>query len=312
MHWIGLIPKQRWGDDNGMGVLPLARYLNSLGVIFDSTPANSNTQGHTPNHKAAWGGNLALLQYFRDEHGVYDTVQDTAGNFCADLAKMGGKMDCYNWLLEHGNGERAESYRALGLDMGADMDAVRSRFMELAKKCHPDKSSRQDGNQDECFVRIKAAYEHLAEGGFGKQKNPKFDELKLIENHRLDSPSGPEEQDDLFIARLIAVLSDYGDDGFPVSLIARRWNQIWPDRPFPQEYVITRTVKRSKKGEKPGTMVLQKKVKLLKWLKWKTKHSKVYFRNIDGDVLAFEYKDREHEKNNEKDSGPPCPTLSIM
>ena len=47
-----------------------------------------------------------------------------------------------------------------------------------------------------------------------------------------------DDNDDLFMARLIAVISDYNDNGFPVALIARRWNQIWPDRPFPSEYVI--------------------------------------------------------------------------
>ena len=52
---------------DGSGVLPLARYLHSLGIVYESTVDNSNTQGHTPNHKAAWGGNLPLIQYFRDE-----------------------------------------------------------------------------------------------------------------------------------------------------------------------------------------------------------------------------------------------------
>mmetsp|Transcript_44338 Transcript_44338/g.93129 ORF Transcript_44338/g.93129 Transcript_44338/m.93129 type:complete len:538 (-) Transcript_44338:253-1866(-) len=326
MHWIGLVPKKRWKDnknqdkgdgtnekhDDGSGVLPLARYLHSMGIVYESTPENSNTQGHTPNHKAAWGGNLSLLQYFRDEHGVYDVVQDGAGNYCADIAKMRGNTVCHQWLLEHGSGDRAESYRVLGLDVNADMEAVRSRYMELARTSHPDKIlSKSDGADEkkeeaiDDFVRIKAAYEHLTkEGGVGRQKNPKFDELKLLENHRRieDTLGGSsvrhdEDNDDgMFLSRLIAVLSDYGDDGFPVSLIARRWNQIWPDRPFPKEYVITRTVKCSKAdGDGSGVMVLRKKVKLLKWLKWRCKNSGIYFRNIDGDVLAFEYKEMEEK-----------------
>ena len=89
MHWIGLVPQKTWGGDaqeegghgstkadDGTGVLPLARYLHSLGVTYESTPDNSNTQGHTPCHKAAWGGNLPLIRYFRDEHNVYDSLQD--------------------------------------------------------------------------------------------------------------------------------------------------------------------------------------------------------------------------------------------
>lgn len=325
MHWIGLVPQKRWMGDNatdcsgvvgnetggnrnvedGSGVIPLARYLHSLGVVYESTTQNSNTQGHTPNHKAAWGGNLSLLKYFRDEHGVYDTVQDGAGNYCADIAKMRGNVECSTWLLEHGSGDRAESYRVLGLDVGADMDAVRSRYMDLARMNHPDKVNRiesadekkEDTITDE-FVKIKSAYDHLTkEGGVGRQKNPKYDEVRLIENSKrvegmatAGSQQDPGD-DDLFVARLTAVISDYGTDGFPVSLIVRRWNQIWPDRPFPTEYVITRTVQCSKEsGDGSGSMVLRKKVKLLKWLKWKCKNSNVYFRNIDGDTLAFEYK----------------------
>ncbi|KAL3799705.1 hypothetical protein ACHAW5_000392, partial [Stephanodiscus triporus] len=122
-HWVGLVPRKRWGgcgdgdcddmDDNGndgSGVLPLARYLRSKGVSYDSSPPNRNAQGHTPAHKAAWGGNLALLRYYRDEFGVYDTVQDVAGNYCADIARMRGNDECRAWLLEEGNGRRAESY----------------------------------------------------------------------------------------------------------------------------------------------------------------------------------------------------------
>ncbi len=312
MHWIGLVPSKRWSgdgnDDTGMndgsGVLPLARYLHSLGVVYSSTADNSNTQGHTPNHKAAWGGNLPLMQYFRDTHDVYDTVQDAAGNYAADIAKMRGNKDCHRWLLEHGSGARAESYRILGLEVGADLCVVRSRYVELARAMHPDKAPQQRDIDDEKkeetvndFVTIKAAYEHLTkDGGVGQQKNPKFDELKLLEDHkRMQDESNPErndfDSDDLFIARLIAILSDYGDDGFPVALIARRWNQIWPDRPFPNEYVIQRTVRCSKHdGDGSGTMVISKKVKLLKWLKWKRDQCKcscLSFCDRNGEVLAF-------------------------
>lgn len=210
-------------------------------------------------------------------------------------------------LLEHGNGDRAESYRVLGLDVGTDIEEVRRRYMELARINHPDKVNQQNVNQQNVdekkeeatsddFIKIKAAYEHLVkDGGVGTQKNPKYDELKLLEDHkRMNNDVGESGEevaadDDMFMARLIAVLSDYGDDGFPVSLIARRWNQIWPDRPFPTEYVTERTVKCSKHdGDGTGVIVLRKKVKLLKWLKWKSTGSSVYFRNIDGDVLAFD------------------------
>ena len=328
MHWIGLIPQKRWpsvadiDDDlanrsDGSGVLPLARYLNSLGITYESTTDNSNAQGHTCMHKAAWGGNLSLLQYFRDEHNVYDTVQDLAGNYCADIAKMRDNMECHRWLLEHGSGDRAASYKALGLEVGVDMDTVRSRYHELARMHHPDKINSNDEKKEEEivdeFVKIKAAYEHLTkEAGMGAQRNPKFDELKLLEDHRRMNNNNSDDtrsdisddtggDDDMFIARLIAVISDYGDDGFPVSLIARRWNQIWPDRPFPTEYVTERRVQCSKdNGDGSGMMLVRKKVNLLKWLKWKCKGSNVYFRNCNGRVLAFDGSDRTNQ--NEKRS----------
>jgi ankyrin repeat protein len=324
MHWIGLIPQKRWcsGDNNkgggdttttlddGSGVLPLARYLHRLGISYESTIDNSNTQGHTCNHKAAWGGNLPLLKYFRDEHNVFDTIQDAAGNYCADIAKMRGNMECHQWLLEHGSGDRAESYKILGLEVGVGMDIVRKRYMELAKMNHPDKVLTQDEKKEDNvvvddFIKIKQAYEHLTkQNGMGTQKNPKYDELKLLECQKeVKDASGncnddnDDDDDDLFVARLIAVITDYGEKGFPVGLLSRRWNQIWPDRPFPTEYIIERSIKCHSKEDAGGgggggdddmgnKMVIQKRVKLVKWLKWKCRGTKVQFHQTGGEVLA--------------------------
>jgi len=301
-HWIGLIPKKRWRgdhhqvnnsnnnsndfhkdddvDNDGSGVLPLAQYLHSLGISYTSNPSNCNTQGHTPAHKAAWGGNLALLQYYHTVHGVYDTAQDVAGNYCADIARMRKNINCVAWLQECANGKRAESYAVLGLDGNtATEDDVRRRFIELAKASHPDSRGgrrRRSGEEhhqqqhpqdeenddahdddiqreemtenDEEFVKIRAAYEHLTkDGGVGNQRNPKYDEVKLLEDRRritnnndnndddllilsssddgIDDDNNNnngviDDDDDLFMARLIAVISDYDENcGFPVALI---------------------------------------------------------------------------------------------
>ena len=323
MHWIGLVPQKRWGInlsdgdefgsengascDDGTGVLPLARYLHSLGVTYESTPANSNTQGHTPMHKAAWGGNLPLIRYFRDEHGAYDSLQDQAGNYCADIAKMRGNAEVHRWLLDHGSLDRRESYRVLGLDEGASDEEVRKRYHELARRRHPDKQHRMatndgggDGGDEKIasdderwdFLRIKEAYEHLTkEGGVGKQQNPKYSDVKLLEAQKNFDGDGCDgnksNDDDLFLARLAAVLSDYGEEGFPVSLIARRWNQIWPDRPFPtpDEYIIEWKAKCRNAG---GIKVVKKKTKLLKFLRWRCRGTDIQFRAVDGDMLAFD------------------------
>jgi hypothetical protein len=247
-------------------------------------------------HKASWGGNLPLIQYFRDEHNVYDSLQDQAGNYCADIAKMRGNVEVHRWLLEHGSLDRQESYRILGLDDGASDEEVRKRYHELARRRHPDKRHRMVGGDDEGeeddFLRLKEAYEHLTkEGGVGKQQNPKYNEIKLLEAQSRFHGDGrslsDDNDDDLFLARLAAVLSDYGEDGFPVSLIARRWNQIWPDRPFPtpDEYIIER---KAKCGYGEGVKVVKKKTKLLKFLRFKCRGTTIQFKAVQGDVLAFD------------------------
>lgn len=318
MHWIGLIPQKRWcgakenetasnnkteDSVDGSGVLPLARYLHELGMSYQSSPGNSNTQGHTCNHKAAWGGNLPLLKYFRNEHDVFDTIQDAAGNYCADIAKMRGNLDCYQWLLEHGSGDRAESYQILGLDADVGMDVVRKRYMELAKMNHPDKVAARQINEKKDdfvvndFIKIKQAYEHLIkQNGVGTQKNPKYNERKLLECQKdMKDATGrvDDDDDDLFVARLVAVITDYRGKGFPVGLLARRWNQIWPDRPFPTEYVIERSIKCNTKygGDvddvETGKMTIlqRRKVKLVKWLRWRCRGTKIRIDVNGGEVL---------------------------
>jgi DnaJ-class molecular chaperone len=107
---------------------------------------------------------------------------------------MRGNGEVHQWLLEHGSGDRAESYEILGLEVGADMEAVKRRYWKLAREQHPDK--RQQSLLDDCnyisdnesFMRIKAAYEHLTkENGVGKQRNPKYEEVKFLENQRMES-----------------------------------------------------------------------------------------------------------------------------
>lgn len=53
-----------------------------------------------------------------------------------------------------------EAYRALGLDPGADDDAVRTAYRERVKEVHPDRPS---GDEDE-FKRVNRAYEQLTKG----------------------------------------------------------------------------------------------------------------------------------------------------
>lgn len=62
---------------------------------------------------------------------------------------------------EDGQGERptvAEAYETLGLDPGADLEAVRRAYRERAKETHPD-----CGGDPEAFIRVREAYERLRE-----------------------------------------------------------------------------------------------------------------------------------------------------
>ena len=75
-------------------------------------------------------------------------------------------------------------------------------------------------------------------------------------------------------------------------------HHIWPNRPFPCEYVIERTVQ----VDDSTTTVIRKKVRLLRWLRWKRDRSKcttVYFRTVEGVVLAFN-KTRQHQEEGYK------------
>ena len=143
------------------------------------------------------------------------------------------------------------------------------------------------------FLKVKEAYEHLTkEGGVGKQQNPKYSDVRLLEaqkqfNDEEKHLADDNDDDDLFLARLAAVLSEYGEDGFPVSLIARRWNQIWPDRPFPtpDKYIIER---KARCGDGEGIKIVEKKTKLLRFLRFKCKGTKIHFRAVEGEVLGFD------------------------
>ena len=325
-HWIGLVPSHRWKSQDGSGVLPLAKYMHANGLSYASTRDNQQNQGHTPLHKAAWGGNIALMEYFCQEHGVCDNLQDTAGNYAADLAIMGGHAEAHDWLLQFGSRARVESLQDLGFEKAtATKEEIHIRYKELAKMYHPDKLMANGNNDDEMFVKIKAAFEHLIhQDGRGFQRNPKHQAFRMLTNvtksnnndiktkvkgkrqsdHSDDvnrdtttttmvGDHDGEDDDMLFRARILAVISDYGDKGFPISNIARRWNQIWPEQPFPspEDYIIQVPSVVKKDGDNGAvqleTVVIPKRVRLLKFLKWKC-GKVVFFRKLEGVELAFQ------------------------
>ena len=66
-HWLGTTPAERSGQ-GGAALLPTARWLQGHGVDWHAP----QRQGHSPLHKASWGGHLALCRWLRDECGALD------------------------------------------------------------------------------------------------------------------------------------------------------------------------------------------------------------------------------------------------
>ena len=112
---------------------------------------------------------------------------------------------------------------------------------------HPDRGAGDEAS----FRAIKAAFDHLVlRGGRGTQKNQKHARVELIaaSNQAASDAKTATTDDadpdlDLFQARLLTVLSDFGSKGFPIPGIAKRWNQIFPNEPFPTEYIVKRVSK---------------------------------------------------------------------
>jgi ankyrin repeat protein len=252
VHWIGLYPRKE--DEESVDLIPMATWLDSQpGVTFRLT----QRQGHSPLHKAAWGGHLSLIQYLHQHQDLWDDSQDDAGNFAADLADMANTprhAEIAKYLRNHCSRARAESCAILGVPVSATDCDIRKAYLKRARELHPDRNGEipsaeslaTTSNSDHEFDALNKAYRHLVdEGGKGSQSNPAHS-LKLMLQHvsatnkSNTSISENEPVDEspasLFKARLIAVLLEYGDKGLDLSNVKKKWRQVWPDEAFP-EYV---------------------------------------------------------------------------
>jgi len=309
VHWLGLTTR---GGQDGSKAVEMGEYLSSLGCDFGSS--NTQSQGHTSLHKAAWGGQHEnFLLWLRDKKGVWDTATDCAGNFSADLAGMNRHDSIAEFLRDGFSDERRKSCEVLGVDVSnATEDEIRKSYLKLAKVHHPDA-----GGNEADFDRIKKAFDHLVlEGGKGSQKNTKHQRLELItagkvtHNTSNNNNNGSDEEyhikrvwgadgdsdklsdqefvdDDLFKARLLIVLSDFGSKGFPISNVQKRWNQIWPNSPFPPPSTYTAT-----RVNKKGQLYVKHGVKLLEFLKDKCADVVRFEGGKGGVMLAFEREKR--------------------
>ena len=257
IHWVGICPMNRANndetskEDDGKELIPLAKWLAEQPKIDYHA---KQRQGHSALHKAAWGGHLALIEYLRNEHGLWDDSPDDAGNFAADLADMANTdrhTKIAQYLRQHCSRARAESCAILGVHVQANSQEIRKAYLERARQLHPDHhqsretndTSRHDDDTD--FDALHKAYIHLTqENGYGNQSNPAHS-LKLMlkvsglveqdENQK----SGSISDSSFFKARLIAVLLEYGNKGLDASNIKKKWKQVWPGVPFPEMNKMT-------------------------------------------------------------------------
>ena len=113
---------------------------------------------------------------------------------------------------------------------------------------HPDRATTNDAAVD--FSELQKAYDHLImEDGIGKQRNPAHS-LKLMLKATATGRDDNTLQNDnnCFKARLIAVLLEYGSKGLDVGNIKKKWKQVWPDVPFPEELTFTTGAQQKRKG----------------------------------------------------------------
>jgi curved DNA-binding protein CbpA len=126
-----------------------------------------------------------------------------------------------------------------------------------SSSCDDKGNSQQEINQSANnieFDELRKAYEHLTIGGgvATRQRNPAHSINLLLEmqavattnstthdtgaanekSSSLSSSPSSTDDDNLFQARLLAVLLEYGDKGLDLSNSAKKWNQVWPDVPL--------------------------------------------------------------------------------
>lgn len=199
VHWMGLAPADA-------PVVEMATWLHK-----DLQLAMKNhvlqRQGHSPLHKAAWGGHLSLCRYLHETVGLWDDVQDAAGNYAVDLARMAQHNDnaaMVDYLQRVASRATLHACRVLEVSLHAHERSahdIQRAYRTTVRSCHPDGrqkrrqvwlqqqtvSTTSSTNDDfeateehlaQLFHELTRAYRHLMACATNDRDND-----KLLENH---------------------------------------------------------------------------------------------------------------------------------
>jgi len=138
-HWLGKSPIQD---------VELVRNTCDLLFVQCKVEYNSpNNHGQTPLHKAAYAGNLTVVQYLVEQFDVVDDIRDNHGNTAADCAERSQNNELAKWIRRHASVEVHQAIDVLGLQREKHSisppspQRIREAFLQLAKVHHPDVSS---------------------------------------------------------------------------------------------------------------------------------------------------------------------------
>ena len=157
-HWLGKCPiyheNSRTSTDQEEATSESSRHhlYRMCDWLFEDcqVPYNkANFYGQTPIHKAAYAGNIPILECLVNTYGLLDTVRDQQGNSAADCAERGQQYEAARWIRRHASPFLSQALDQLGLKWDVrtmnlpSVVEIRGQFKRLAKVFHPDRQQPQ-------------------------------------------------------------------------------------------------------------------------------------------------------------------------
>lgn len=124
----------------------------------------ANHHGQTPLHKAAYAGNLPMLEYLLQEYDILDDQRDHQGNTAADCAERAQLFSVARWIRRHMSPFRKQALQTLGcydtnnkpkntgIRDGTEekymnwampsVEHLRASYLRRAREAHPDAARR--------------------------------------------------------------------------------------------------------------------------------------------------------------------------